>query len=502
MITLDKIIKNKKLNVYQKNKIEWLNDNKNNGYISEETKKAYYSLLESHVHSLELANNKDLRKFTSVEIENIIKGSITDNHGTKRSIYAAINNYMIYNVERGFISYNPCDIIDTTNENLFAVNKRVLQKAYMELDDFYKYVDSLEANPIEKMLFILVRYGCPVQYTPEVRWEDVNYEDLTMNVIVKDKNILLPIDEEFIKRIEDAYNYQGNADDVYCDIGLIMKSKTDTPRATNSVYGITTKVAKASNKPKIDLGLLYKHRRMDMVKEIYKNKGSIGTSDLENILLTLGISATPSQTTSFTRDIKNTLDIKVKSKKTNKPIAVINIYTGEVIKTYKTAKLLTQNSKKDLGFYVDKLAVIKICKGEREEFKGLTFRYVNYLYLYDSEDNAISSTFFNKKIKKIKKDSKYKKRVVNIRTGQHDWRKEYNYNLNSLIEKATLFLKKLSNENNEVYLKSDSYEYKTMWKYSYVLDLKINELIEKCGFVRVDNFFRNRVAFSIKLLRL
>ena len=92
MITLDKIIKNKKLNVYQKNKIEWLNDNKNNGYISEETKKAYYSLLESHVHSLELANNKDLRKFTSVEIENIIKGSITDNHGTKRSIYAAINN--------------------------------------------------------------------------------------------------------------------------------------------------------------------------------------------------------------------------------------------------------------------------------------------------------------------------------------------------------------------------------------------------------------------------
>lgn len=360
---------------YQKNKIEWLNDDKNNGYISDETKRAYYSCLESHVHSLELANNKDLRKFTSVEIENIIKSSITDNYGTKRSIYAAINNYMIYNVERGYISYNPCDTIDTVGKKIFAVNKRVLQKAYMELDDFYKYVDSLEANPIEKMLYILVRYGCPVQYTPEVRWKDINTEDLTMNVIVKDKYVSLPIDEEFIKRVENAHKYQGDAKKFYYDIGFVMKNKTEAPMLPNSVYGITTKVAKASNKPKIDLGLLYKHRRMDMVKEIYGDKGSIDTSDLESILLTLGISATPSQTTLFTKDIKNTLEIKVKSKKTNKPIDVIDMYTGEVIKTYKTAKLLTQNSKKDLGFYVDKIVAIKICKGEREGFKGLTFRY-------------------------------------------------------------------------------------------------------------------------------
>lgn len=360
---------------YQKNKIEWLNDNQNNGYISDETKKSYYSCLESHVHNLELANNKDLRKFTSVEIENIIKGSITDNHRTKRSIYAAINNYMIYNVERGFISYNPCDIIDTTKENLFAINKRVLQKAYMELDDFYRYIGSLETNPIEEMLYVLVRYGCPIQYARKVKWEDINTEELTMNITVKNKYVSLPIDKEFIKRVENAYNYQGNADHFYYDIGFIMKNTKKAPISQSNVYAIPTKVANASNKPKVDLALLYTHRRMDMVKEIYGDKGSIGTSDLENILSRLGISSTPSQTTLFTKDIKNTLEIKVKSKRTNKPIDVIDIYTGEVIKTYKTAKLLTQNSKKDLGFYVDKIVAIKICKGEREEFKGLTFRY-------------------------------------------------------------------------------------------------------------------------------
>ena len=92
--------------------------------------------------------------------------------------------------------------------------------------------------------------------------------------------------------------------------------------------------------------------------------------------------------------------------------------------------------------------------------------------------------------KRIMKDSVPKGYVL------YDWRKEYNYDLNSLIEKATIFLKKLSNENNEVDLKSDSYEYQTMWKYSYALDLKINELIEKCGFVRVYNQSINRSIAS------
>ena len=54
---------------YQKNKMKWLL-NSNYNY---ETKRSYYSVLDSRVHALEVALNKDLYKFTQVEIENIIK---------------------------------------------------------------------------------------------------------------------------------------------------------------------------------------------------------------------------------------------------------------------------------------------------------------------------------------------------------------------------------------------------------------------------------------------
>ena len=56
--------KNLKFDEYENNKINWLNDDENNGYIAEKTKITYYRLLDVHVHSSEIANNKDLRKFT------------------------------------------------------------------------------------------------------------------------------------------------------------------------------------------------------------------------------------------------------------------------------------------------------------------------------------------------------------------------------------------------------------------------------------------------------
>lgn len=96
--------------------------------------------------------------------------------------------------------------------------------------------------------------------------------------------------------------------------------------------------------------------------------------------------------------------------------------------------------------------------------------------------------------KRIKKGSIPKGHVL------YDWRKEYNHDVNNLIEKATIFLEKLANESNEVYLKSDSYEYETMWKYSYALDLKINELIEKCGFIRVYQPLSNETIAEVDKL--
>lgn len=379
MKTFEELIKNEsyklqgrnlRFDEYENNKIEWLRDDDNNGYISEKTKITYYRLLDVHVHSLEVANNKDLRKFTSVEIENLIKGAITNSSATKRGIFAAINNYMIYNVERGFISYNPCDSILTVGD-LFEVNNKALKEQYMPLDEFYAYIDSLSsADNVERMVYVLIRYGVPTGDVPFVKWEDLNREEMTLTTTIKKKVISLPVDEEFIRRVElckACPNYEYGE--------YIIKTTNGLPSTVSRIYGIVDRVSKYSEVQKPDMGMLFKNRRYDLVLELYEEEGEIYVGDLKGILETLGLANGNSSVTTFRKELENIFNLEVKARKANKPIDVIDSNTGEILKTYDSIKELVESSKEDFGFYIDKSLVSKICKGERENTKGLAFRY-------------------------------------------------------------------------------------------------------------------------------
>lgn len=359
--------KNLKFDEYENNKINWLRDDENNGYISEKTKITYYRLLDVHVHSVEVANNKDLRKFTSVEVENLVKSAITNSGATKRGIFAAINNYMIYNVERGFISYNPCDSISTTD--LFEVNNKALKEQYMPLDEFYKYIDKLSADDVERMVYVLIRYGVPTSDIPNVKWEDLNTEEMTLTTTVKKKVVSLPIDEEFIKRVELCKSCLG-----YEDGGYMIKTTNGSPSSVSRIYGIIDRVSKATEVAKPDMGILFKNRRYDLALGIYEVDDQIRLSDLKEILDTLGVSSTNSSLSTFKKELENIFDLEVKTQK-NKTIDVIDSSTGEILKTYDSIKELVEDSKKTFGFYIDKSVVSNTCKGNRDGMKGLTFRY-------------------------------------------------------------------------------------------------------------------------------
>ena len=356
--------KNLKFDEYENNKINWLRDDENNGYISEKTKITYYRLLDVHVHSVEVANNKDLRKFTSVEIENLVKGAITNSSTTKRAIFAAINNYMIYNVERGFISYNPCDSIPTTD--LFEVNNKALKEQYMPLDEFYAYVDELSADNVEKMVYVLIRYGVPVSDVPNVKWEDLNEEEMVLTTIVKKKAVSLPIDEDFIRRVELCK--------VCSDGDYMIKTVDGRLSSVSRIYGIIDRVSKASEIARPDMGMLFKNRRYDLALEIYEDEGQIESNDLKEILDILGLSSGNSSLTTFRKELENIFGLEVKTKN-KRAIDVIDINTGEIIKTYESIRNVVEDSKAAFGFYIDKSVVSNTCKGNRDGMKGLTFRY-------------------------------------------------------------------------------------------------------------------------------
>ena len=116
------------LDEYQKNKVEWLL-NTNYNY---ETKRSYYSVLDSRIHALEVALNKDLYKFTQVEIENIIKGVNSFSLQTAQALFSMINSYIQWTVEVGLNNKgeNPCNKIII--KDVVKVNSNALEKSSNE----------------------------------------------------------------------------------------------------------------------------------------------------------------------------------------------------------------------------------------------------------------------------------------------------------------------------------------------------------------------------------
>ncbi len=369
MKAFEDIIKNEELNVYQKNKKKWLEDDSGNGHIAEKTKITYWRLLNSHILELEKKYTKDLMNFTSIEIVNAVKSSVTNSTSTKSALYSAINNYLTYCVEIGEIFYNPCDTIDPVAIDLFAVNKIALKRSYMPLNEFYKYIDELCADDVEKMVYVLIRYGVPVNDVPNVRWEYLNEEKMILTTIVKEKIISLPIDEEFIKRVNLC-----KACSIYKNGEYMIKTVNGEQSTVSRIYGIIDRVSKTSRAVKPNIGMLFKNRRYDLVLEKYKKEGQIELSDLKAILEALGLPSRNSSLTKFRKEIEDIFSLKVKTN-FRKSIDVIDTNTGEILKTYSSIKELAEESKETFGFYIDKSVVGHTCKGNRKGMKGLTFRY-------------------------------------------------------------------------------------------------------------------------------
>ena len=175
LMEFEKIFNRDKLNKYQSTKVEWL-ESEDNGIISDLTKITYYRIFNTHILPMEEAKGKDVRFFTAVEIETLIKGIITNSMNMKRTVYSAINSYISWSVERGEVTFNPCDSIMT--EDLFKISARAIKSIYTRLDEFYKYIDTLICTDIDRMMFTLIRYGVAAKEIPYIRWDDLDKEKM------------------------------------------------------------------------------------------------------------------------------------------------------------------------------------------------------------------------------------------------------------------------------------------------------------------------------------
>lgn len=399
MISFDEIVKtdekaktDEKLSEYEKNKIEWLDDDENNGYLSERTKITYLGIMNTHILDIEKMHNKDLRLFTSIEVQNLVKSAVTNSVSTKRTIFAAINNYMIYCVLRGFISYNPCDVIDTKDKNLFKINTKVHKENYTTLDGFYEFLDNLDGSAIDKMMFLMCRYGINVNEMGVIRWDDIDLVNgKRIKVVRKEKTIWLDIDDRFLYYVEKCKECKrkavmaagrvkdGETRDIlykkYYDYGYIIKSTDEDKEivSSNSIYNSIAAICKINKIPKMDVNLLSKARAYDYCLDLYAKKGILENKDLIAVLKHLSQTSTPNAASVLKKRLLDIFNIKIKDNDTKRCVEVLK--DCEVLGRFDSIKELVNKSEELFDTKFDKSAISR-CAKTGGSHKGFQFRFI------------------------------------------------------------------------------------------------------------------------------
>ena len=283
------------LDEYQKNKVEWLLDS-NYNY---ETKRSYYSVLDSRVHALEIALNKDLYKFTQVEIEDIIKSVNSFSLQTAQALFSIINSYIQWTVEIGMNTKgeNPCNKIII--KDVVNVNSNALKELYTTKEEFYNNIMSLEGSIIDKTIIMLLRYGVRLVDIPSLRYENVNATDMTLNVENEGGILNIPIDDLLLKCIKeckstDEYERLSNKRDTitrYLDFGYIIKvTEKGYNRSGEEMINprtIHTRIKKLFDEnglQKINVNSLKNMAMFDILLDIYEENGKLTFEDADNVI--------------------------------------------------------------------------------------------------------------------------------------------------------------------------------------------------------------------------
>lgn len=299
------------LNKFSENKLIFIEDL----MFSNNTKERYWSILDSDlITTSENNKNKDLYEFTSDEIIEVVSALPTTKIRTQKQVLSVINRYINHAIERGWLStgINPCDVIKA-NDDIHS-NKESLKRTYMNLDEFYNWIENLEASDVDIMLLVLLRYGCSMKEICNLVYDDVDVYDKTLNVNGKK----YPIDSMFVNYVEKAYCCNEYEDIIYQDSNYIIKptGKTRSNKVNeNSLRNKMTMIAEKNNIDRPSINALNKSRKFDLILNIYNEKKILYYSDIEDVLKIFDDNMTDNKSFVLKENFEEMFSIKVNKNK-------------------------------------------------------------------------------------------------------------------------------------------------------------------------------------------
>ena len=268
--------KNKILETYDEftmNKLAFLND-----VYQKSTQVAYFIYYKNFFHDEEVLKGKDLMYFTTQEIKELMMSLITVKSASKGSFMSFVNAYLNYCVERGYININNASAINT--KEIKKLNSKVVRMELINLNNFYKLVEEVYAKQNYNRIILPIlfaRYGILGEECKDIMklsFENVDKNNKLVKIIKNNREILLPIDNDFINWIDKLCDH---------DIGVILRNnRNEVITSRHTIYNMFYRFFSVLERPRISAKVLRENRKLDLLGDIRKER-DITMKDIEMV---------------------------------------------------------------------------------------------------------------------------------------------------------------------------------------------------------------------------
>ena len=269
--------KNKILETYDEftiNKLAFLNDT----YVNSNTQLAYMIYYRNFFHDEEVLKGKDLMYFTTQEIKELMMSLITVKSASKGSFMSFANAYLNYCVERGYININNASAINT--KEIKKLNSKVVSMELINLNKFYNLVEEVYAKQNYNRIILPVlfaRYGILGEECKDIMklsFENVDKNNKLVKIIKNNREILLPIDNDFINWIDKLCDH---------DTGVILRNnRNEVITSRHTIYNMFYRFFSVLERPRISAKVLRENRKLDLLGDIRKER-DITMKDIEMV---------------------------------------------------------------------------------------------------------------------------------------------------------------------------------------------------------------------------
>lgn len=271
-------------NKFSTNKEMFLEDSN----LEENTKLRYTSVFDSDIITgFEMVLDKDLYDFNKEDLLSVISNTKKVKSRTQKQTLSVIKSYIDWSIEKGESDHevNPCDFIIDEELRLTDKNKSL----YMTLDEFYNYIDTLHISSVDKMLLLLMRYGCNTIEATNLTFKDIDVFNKVINI--KDTKTGIdkkyPIDDRFIYAAEECYNCKEYDNILYKDTEYIVKPTRRTRSVKvndNSLRNRFTMIADKNHIERPNINMMNKSRKFDLLLSIYNQYGNLYNGDVKEVI--------------------------------------------------------------------------------------------------------------------------------------------------------------------------------------------------------------------------